>query len=164
MCRMPYLRCRRRARTVAASNPEGAADAGPRRLPSPNAALTVREVVTDGAHGGKKLPLRMRQEQITFIAILRLDGERGRNRTFNLLIKSQLLCQLSYAPTVGFWLVGRIKIIAPVSRSPQAFWRNLRYAELSTRRRRGRAFWWTKPCDHRHCEPRFWVRSKPETD
>jgi hypothetical protein len=29
-------------------------------------------------------------------------GERGRNRTFNLLIKSQLLCQLSYAPvTLG---------------------------------------------------------------
>ena len=28
-------------------------------------------------------------------------GERGRNRTFNLLIKSQLLCQLSYAP--GPW-------------------------------------------------------------
>ena len=28
------------------------------------------------------------------------DGERGRNRTFNLLIKSQLLCQLSYAPTL----------------------------------------------------------------
>lgn len=27
------------------------------------------------------------------------SGERGRNRTFNLLIKSQLLCQLSYAPT-----------------------------------------------------------------
>jgi hypothetical protein len=27
-------------------------------------------------------------------------GERGRNRTFNLLIKSQLLCQLSYAPTI----------------------------------------------------------------
>ena len=25
-------------------------------------------------------------------------GERGWNRTFNLLIKSQLLCQLSYAP------------------------------------------------------------------
>ena len=25
-------------------------------------------------------------------------GERGRNRTYNLLIKSQLLCQLSYAP------------------------------------------------------------------
>ncbi len=29
------------------------------------------------------------------------DGERGRNRTFNLLIKSQLLCQLSYAPEKG---------------------------------------------------------------
>jgi integrase len=27
-------------------------------------------------------------------------GERGRNRTYNLLIKSQLLCQLSYAPGV----------------------------------------------------------------
>ena len=27
-----------------------------------------------------------------------LFGERGRNRTYNLLIKSQLLCQLSYAP------------------------------------------------------------------
>jgi hypothetical protein len=40
------------------------------------------------------------------------DGERGRNRTFNLLIKSQLLCQLSYAPTVGIWLVGRTEIIA----------------------------------------------------
>jgi hypothetical protein len=30
------------------------------------------------------------------------SGERGRNRTFNLLIKSQLLCQLSYAPEVLF--------------------------------------------------------------
>ena len=30
-----------------------------------------------------------------------LSGERGRNRTYNLLIKSQLLCQLSYAP---FWV------------------------------------------------------------
>ena len=33
--------------------------------------------------------------------VLERSGERGRNRTFNLLIKSQLLCQLSYAPTVG---------------------------------------------------------------
>jgi hypothetical protein len=33
------------------------------------------------------------------------DGERGRNRTFNLLIKSQLLCQLSYAPVswISYW-------------------------------------------------------------
>jgi hypothetical protein len=30
------------------------------------------------------------------------DGERGRNRTYNLLIKSQLLCQLSYAPVLLF--------------------------------------------------------------
>ena len=37
---------------------------------------------------------------------LKRNGERGRNRTFNLLIKSQLLCQLSYAP---FWtLRGRL--------------------------------------------------------
>ena len=27
-----------------------------------------------------------------------LGGERGRNRTYNLVIKSHLLCQLSYAP------------------------------------------------------------------
>jgi integrase len=31
--------------------------------------------------------------------VVEKDGERGRNRTFNLLIKSQLLCQLSYAPS-----------------------------------------------------------------
>ncbi len=31
-----------------------------------------------------------------------LVGERGRNRTYNLLIKSQLLCQLSYAPSGVF--------------------------------------------------------------
>jgi hypothetical protein len=37
---------------------------------------------------------------------LKRSGERGRNRTYNLLIKSQLLCQLSYAPTVGI-LAGR---------------------------------------------------------
>ena len=30
-----------------------------------------------------------------------VSGERGQNRTVNLLIKSQLLCQLSYAPTRG---------------------------------------------------------------
>jgi hypothetical protein len=33
--------------------------------------------------------------------VLEKSGERGRNRTFNLLIKSQLLCQLSYAPGTG---------------------------------------------------------------
>ena len=29
-----------------------------------------------------------------------MTGERGQNRTVNLLIKSQLLCQLSYASTI----------------------------------------------------------------
>jgi hypothetical protein len=33
--------------------------------------------------------------------VIEKNGERGRNRTFNLLIKSQLLCQLSYAPGYG---------------------------------------------------------------
>ena len=36
-----------------------------------------------------------------------LSGERGRNRTFNLLIKSQLLCQLSYAPAAVIRLDAR---------------------------------------------------------
>ena len=44
--------------------------------------------------------------------LFRMSGERGRNRTYNLLIKSQLLCQLSYAPALmatscAAWLVGR---------------------------------------------------------
>src|SRR5579885_2856374 len=59
------------------------------------------------------------------------DGERGRNRTFNLLIKSQLLCQLSYAPillirldleaisaTTDFWLVAIF--VASLLFSPRA--------------------------------------------
>jgi hypothetical protein len=37
-----------------------------------------------------------------------LNGERGRNRTYNLLIKSQLLCQLSYAPAKGFLKLARL--------------------------------------------------------
>ena len=43
---------------------------------------------------------------------LKRSGERGRNRTFNLLIKSQLLCQLSYAPTAGKLVVGQFVIVA----------------------------------------------------
>ena len=39
-------------------------------------------------------------KRIASAANLLSSGERGRNRTFNLLIKSQLLCQLSYAPAV----------------------------------------------------------------
>jgi hypothetical protein len=50
-----------------------------------------------------------------------LSGERGRNRTFNLLIKSQLLCQLSYAPglkdnlfTIPCTCINRNRIRPPV--------------------------------------------------
>src|SRR5271157_1933043 len=39
-------------------------------------------------------------DKVCKLLILKV-GERGRNRTFNLLIKSQLLCQLSYAPACG---------------------------------------------------------------
>ncbi len=42
-------------------------------------------------------------------------GERGRNRTYNLLIKSQLLCQLSYAPREGLTL--RIQLAKPIIES-----------------------------------------------
>ena len=52
------------------------------------------------------------QEEQESLEVVDKDGERGWNRTTNLLIKSQLLCQLSYAPTVGIWLIGRTKIIA----------------------------------------------------
>ncbi len=46
---------------------------------------------------------------------LGLSGERGRNRTYNLLIKSQLLCQLSYAPTVGVLVAGQFVIVTSPS-------------------------------------------------
>ena len=47
----------------------------------------------------------------------RKDGERGRNRTYNLLIKSQLLCQLSYAPATAVrW--EQTLIISSVLRRP----------------------------------------------
>src|SRR3954468_12496795 len=42
---------------------------------------------------------------------MKIVGERGRNRTYNLLIKSQLLCQLSYAPTCCGRNAGRQKNI-----------------------------------------------------
>ncbi len=41
-----------------------------------------------------------------------LCGERGRNRTFNLVIKSHLLCQLSYAPAS----VGNDRELRPLAR------------------------------------------------
>jgi hypothetical protein len=59
-----------------------------------------------------------------------LSGERGRNRTFNLLIKSQLLCQLSYAPlcftfkNLGTFadrkpFPGVVEIVVTTDRSPR---------------------------------------------
>ena len=48
---------------------------------------------------------------------LKRSGERGRNRTYNLLIKSQLLCQLSYAPTTGTSSGRQTKIIASANDS-----------------------------------------------
>ena len=42
----------------------------------------------------------------TVCKLLKINGERGRNRTYNLLIKSQLLCQLSYAPDPDMGTVG----------------------------------------------------------
>ena len=40
-----------------------------------------------------------------------MDGERGRNRTFNLVIKSHLLCQLSYAPALEVgWKLTQLKL------------------------------------------------------
>jgi hypothetical protein len=39
-----------------------------------------------------------RVKAASFEQVMSVVGERGRNRTYNLLIKSQLLCQLSYAP------------------------------------------------------------------
>jgi hypothetical protein len=48
------------------------------------------------------------------------DGERGRNRTFNLLIKSQLLCQLSYAPSPCCSLDSGTGVIFSPVRHPSA--------------------------------------------
>jgi hypothetical protein len=52
-------------------------------------------------------------------------GERGRNRTFNLLIKSQLLCQLSYAPFNDLQLVREARC---------QFWRHFVLPKTSARR------------------------------
>jgi hypothetical protein len=61
------------------------------RLQSQKLALAIRRVVRDARDAAQML------RQFIDLDII-LSGERGRNRTFNLLIKSQLLCQLSYAP------------------------------------------------------------------
>src|SRR5216684_2404523 len=55
--------------------------------------------------------------------VIEKSGERGRNRTFNLLIKSQLLCQLSYAPVVGISQDKRTKIITSARARRDGDWR-----------------------------------------
>ncbi len=42
--------------------------------------------------------------------VLNKSGERGGNRTYNLLIKSQLLCQLSYAPPSHHSSIAEIRL------------------------------------------------------
>ncbi len=42
-----------------------------------------------------------RSPHFSDLQVIEKNGERGGNRTYNLLIKSQLLCQLSYAPEIA---------------------------------------------------------------
>jgi hypothetical protein len=64
------------------------------------------------------------------------DGERGRNRTYNLLIKSQLLCQLSYAPEsfafIDLWEVDRFGFFGTHQTSPTASFSSSRRIALVT--------------------------------
>ena len=56
------------------------------------------------------------------------NGGRGRNRTYNLSIKSRMLCQLSYAPLVlapEIWRVGLRNAIADGLRGERCVQRNL---------------------------------------
>ncbi len=46
----------------------------------------------------QNFPQRISNHQFSSYFVVVLSGERGRNRTYNLVIKSHLLCQLSYAP------------------------------------------------------------------
>src|SRR5437016_11155166 len=74
--------------------------------------------------------------------VVERDGERGRNRTFNLLIKSQLLCQLSYAPSSGWQglLAGVVEFLCAVDRpirraiSRKSTWRAKTHTNLRTRK------------------------------
>jgi hypothetical protein len=56
---------------------------------------------TSTQHNATPAQPEVLQDEPESLEVVDKDGERGRNRTYNLLIKSQLLCQLSYAPTVG---------------------------------------------------------------
>src|SRR5215831_6668200 len=86
------------------------------------------------------MPDQLIPVDVTFLSepckLLIINGERGRNRTFNLLIKSQLLCQLSYAPACKGRLLKCVLIIASKNRAqagrtdaaPRARHRSNRYS------------------------------------
>ena len=72
---------------------------GPKNERNPPSAA-VRKMRTPYGHIIPRGKVPERGKRCKLAWILAKSGERGRNRTYNLLIKSQLLCQLSYAPTV----------------------------------------------------------------
>ena len=63
--------------------------------------------------GSKAVASQFFQVIVLGCKLLKISGERGRNRTFNLLIKSQLLCQLSYAPFRQFRWKQELEWTAP---------------------------------------------------
>src|ERR1039457_1624829 len=65
------------------------------------------------------------------------NGERGRNRTYNLLIKSQLLCQLSYAPAREVLAAGATLASPKISITSPAPLSLHRYRLLGRQRRGG---------------------------
>ena len=60
-------------------------------------AVAIEEQSLNGAPRKSPHSGRIEADSIACIRLIR-GGERGRNRTYNLVIKSHLLCQLSYAP------------------------------------------------------------------
>jgi len=66
------------------------------------AAITLRPDMPEQTQNSDVLPVKVpvlnAHTDLSERQVAENVGERGRNRTFNLLIKSQLLCQLSYAP------------------------------------------------------------------
>jgi hypothetical protein len=61
---------------------------------------TVQRLFQEEAVGADSASIRIAGRMFQFSLFFATDysGERGRNRTYNLVIKSHLLCQLSYAP------------------------------------------------------------------
>jgi hypothetical protein len=70
--------------------------------------LNTRKPLIQKVKTGRRKPTHARGVRLHVMYVVDFkDGERGRNRTFNLLIKSQLLCQLSYAPFNDLRMVGQ---------------------------------------------------------